>query len=244
MRNWFSSGCDCNNPDPVIGVIVGGKKFPFGTVKQSDYNADMKEVNKQLASLENHISNISQKMEITNSKVETLNKNVLRNSDEIAGVKGTVSSMEASIKASDTRFENISTSLKSITDVLESLDDRVSAIESGEPDPPPTPTKQFYVYWGASAAEVPNTAVVSALPYKTYTDEIARSITVPCTNEYCYYAYPASEGYVQFEVSGFTGGFEDPVDIAVIDGEGNSKVYRVYRSSQILDGTAPIKVKK
>lgn len=255
MRNWYDGGCDCNNPDPVIGVIVGGKKFPFGTVKQSDYNADQKEVNDRLAVLDNRINvnkqltdteinAIKQKLEADEKKIDKTELSIISVVKDVSEVKGRVASFDSTISEIKIALNNINATIKSITDVTENLDARVTALEKGpEPEPVP-PTPKFYVYWGASAAETPNMAVVSALPYKTYTDTVTRTITVPCNSEYCYYCIPKSEGNVQFEVSGFTGGFENPVEVGVIDSEGNSVIYNVYRSTQLLEGTAPIKVKR
>ena len=290
MRNWYDGSCDCNNPDPVIGVIVGGKKFPFGTVKQSDYNADQQEVNDRLTALDDRINvyklltdteinAVNQKITADEKKIEAVTANTVKNSDEISGLKGSVAAINTGVAALTAEVKkaesdiisvtkqvsevsgrvasydstiselkiaisNINATIKSITDVTENLDTRVTALEKGpEPEPVP-PVQKFYAYWGASSAATPNMSVVSALPYKTYTDTVLRTITVPCNNEYVYYCIPKSEGNVQFEVSGFTGGFEAPVEVGVIDSEGDSVIYNVYRSSQLLEGTAPIKVKR
>lgn len=287
MRNWFDTGCDCSNPEPIVGAIVGGKKYPFGTVKQSDYNADMEEVNNHFTELDERvadnkkahdidISNINQKISQDEKKLESVASNVLRNNDEISELKAITSALNMMLKGLATRTDNIedklndvsakvsdndvrlstvetkyqstisniNANIRAITDVMENLDARVTALEKGpEPEPVP-PVKKFYVYWGASPAAVPNTAVVSGLQYSVYTDEVTRTITVPCNDEYCYYCIPKSEGQVQFEVSGFTGGFENPVEVGVVDAEGKTEMYYVYRSSQLLDGTAPIRVKR
>ncbi len=199
--------------------------------------ADVAQLTKQTAALESRLAVLADNLKKTDSSVAEITK-------QIAEVNGRVASYDSTISELKIALSNVNATIKSITDVTENLDARVTALEKGpEPEPVP-PVQKFYVYWGASAAETPNMSVVSGLPYKTYTDTVLRTITVPCNSEYCYYCIPKSEGSVQFEVSGFTGGFESPVEVGVIDSEGNSVIYNVYRSTQLLEGTAPIKVKR
>lgn len=225
MRNWFNSGCDCNNPEPVVGVIAGGKKYPFGSVKQSDYDEDMKHIGDKIHSLEVTVATLAGVSE----RVDTM-------SADVAALKGDNTNIKTSIT-------NITASIKSITESISSLDARVTALEGSTPTPTPTPTK-FYVYWGASATATPTSSTVTSLAFSTYTETALRTISVACNDEYCYYCIPATESDVQFEVSGFTGGFENPTQVAVLDSEGVTTTYKVYRSSQKLNGTAPIKVKR
>lgn len=255
MRNWYDGGCDCNNPDPVIGVIVGGKKFPFGTVKQSDYNADQKEVNDRLAVLDNRINvnkqltdteinAIKQKLEADEKKIDRIELSTISAAKDVAEIKGRIASFDSTISEIKIALNNINATIKSITDVTDNLDARVTALEQGPSPEPVPPVQKFYVYWGASAAEIPNMAVVSSLAYKTYTDTISRTISVPVNEEYIYYAFPKDKGTVRFTVAGNEGGFEEPVDVPVTDSEGNTVIYRVYRSVQKLDITVPIVVSK
>lgn len=59
MRNWFDTGCDCNNPEPIVGAIVGGKKFIAGMVKQSEYDADMEEIQEKFSNIDANLTNIT-----------------------------------------------------------------------------------------------------------------------------------------------------------------------------------------
>ena len=132
MRNWFSSGCDCNNPDPVIGVIVGGKKFPFGTVKQSDYNADQKEVNDRLTVLDNRINvnkqltdteinAIKQKLEADEKKIEAVTANTVKNSDEISSLKGSVAGINTGVAALTAEIKKTESDILSATEEISKL---------------------------------------------------------------------------------------------------------------------------
>ncbi|MCQ2463980.1 MAG: hypothetical protein MJ095_00195 [Oscillospiraceae bacterium] len=132
MRNWYDGGCDCNNPDPVIGVIVGGKKFPFGTVKQSDYNADQKEVNDRLTVLDNRInvnkqlteadiSAVNQKITADEKKIEAVTANTVKNSDEISGLKGSVAGINTGVAALTAEIKKAESDIISATDEISKL---------------------------------------------------------------------------------------------------------------------------
>ena len=255
MRNWYDTGCDCSNPEPIVGAIVGGKKFPFGTVKQSEYDADMKEVHEDITALNNQIASLSSahaadvtvinhKIDDANERINVLNNSISKLASSVEALSDKIRSYDSEINALKVSAGNADASIKSLADTAENLNARVKALEEGPQPEPPAPVEKFYVYWGPSAASAPTTSVITGLAYKTYTDTTTRVITVPCNDEYCYYAIPESKGTVQFEVSGFTGGFTGPFTVPVMDAEGNTTNYNVYRSNQKLKGTAPIKVKK
>ena len=124
---------------------------------------------------------------------------------------------------------------------MESLDARVTALEEGEQ---PQPVPKFWIYYGGSDAPTPSVEAINSLPYKLYTDTVYRTVSITCLNQYCYYCIPADQPNVQFEVSNFTGGFENPVIIPLaIEGEETTD-YKVYRSCQLLNGTATYKIKE
>ena len=199
--------------------------------------ADVAQLTKQTAALESRLAVLADGLKKTDSSVAEITK-------QIAEVNGRVASYDSTISELKIALSNVNATIKSITDVTENLDARVTALEQGPSPEPVPPVQKFYVYWGASAAETPNMAVVSSLAYKTYTDTISRTISVPVNEEYIYYAFPKDKGTVRFTVAGNEGGFEEPVDVPVTDSEGNTVIYRVYRSVQKLDITVPIVVSK
>lgn len=183
----------------------------------------------------------------TNANLDTLQANYLRDIAEvtrnIATTDGKVVALAEThrndMSAIQLQLSNITANIQSLNESIISLDARVSALEPT----PPTPTNKFYVYYGGSAVATPNAAAVASLPFVIFTDTVYRTISIPCTNQYCYYCIPSDQPNVEFEVSGFTGGFEDPVTVPVeINGE--SVNYKVYRSNQILNGTATYKIKE
>ena len=187
----------------------------------------------------------------TNANLNALSENYLRDIAEItrnvaatAGELDTLESRHSSdMAAIQLQLQSVNASLQTFTDTMVSLDARVTALEEGEQPEPPPPVVKFWVYYGGSNIATPSIEAVNSLPFKLYTDTVYRTVSITCNNQYCYYCVPADQPNVQFEVSNFTGGFEDPVIIPIaIEGETTTD-YKVYRSTQLLNGTATYKMK-
>ena len=188
-------------------------------------------------------------LQTTNSNLNALQANYLHDIAEItrnvATTDGKVDALAArhsqDISQIQLQLANVTANLQTFTDTMESLDARVTALEEGEQ---PQPVPKFWIYYGGSDAETPSVEAINSLPYKLYTDTVYRTVSITCLNQYCYYCIPADQPNVQFEVSNFTGGFENPVIIPLaIEGEETTD-YKVYRSCQLLNGTATYKIKE
>ena len=190
-------------------------------------------------------------LQTTNTALSNLQTNYLHDIAEItrnvATIDGKVDALEAKHNSDmatlQLQLQNVNTNLQTFTETMASLDARVTALEVGQQPEPPEPVVKFWVYYGGSSEETPSIEAISSLPYKLYTDTVYRTVSITCHNQYCYYCTPADQPNVQFEVSNFTGGFEQPIIIPIaIEGEETTD-YKVYRSCQILNGTATYKVK-
>lgn len=188
-------------------------------------------------------------LQTTNSNLNALQANYLHDIAEItrnvAATDGKVDALAArhsqDISQIQLQLANVTANLQTFTDTMESLDARVTALEEGEQ---PQPVPKFWIYYGGSDAPTPSVEAINSLPYKLYTDTVYRTVSITCLNQYCYYCIPADQPNVQFEVSNFTGGFENPVIIPLaIEGEETTD-YKVYRSCQLLNGTATYKIKE
>ena len=188
-------------------------------------------------------------LQTTNSNLNALQANYLHDIAEItrsvATTDGKVDALAArhsqDISQIQLQLANVTANLQTFTDTMESLDARVTALEEGEQ---PQPVPKFWIYYGGSDAPTPSVEAINSLPYKLYTDTVYRTVSITCLNQYCYYCIPADQPNVQFEVSNFTGGFENPVIIPLaIEGEETTD-YKVYRSCQLLNGTATYKIKE
>ena len=190
-------------------------------------------------------------LQTTNTALSNLQTNYLHDIAEItrnvATIDGKVDALEArhssDMATIQLQLQNVNTNLQTFTETMASLDARVTALEEGQQPEPPEPVVKFWVYYGGSSEETPSIEAISSLPYKLYTDTVYRTVSITCHNQYCYYCTPADQPNVQFEVSNFTGGFEQPIIIPIaIEGDETTD-YKVYRSCQILNGTATYKVK-
>ena len=190
-------------------------------------------------------------LQTTNTALSNLQTNYLHDIAEItrnvATIDGKVDALEArhssDMATLQLQLQNVNANLQTFTETMASLDARVTALEEGQQPEPPEPVIKFWVYYGGSDAPTPSVEAINSLPYKLYTDTVYRTVSITCLNQYCYYCIPADQPNVQFEVSNFTGGFENPVIIPIaIEGEETTD-YKVYRSVQRLNGTATYKIK-
>lgn len=96
------------------------------------------------------------------------------------------------------------------------------------------------IYYGAAADLSDVTALTGIL-----SNDPERTITVDAdTGQYIIYAIPARLGDVTFFVSGFEGGFEDPVEQTLTNASGYSEAYKVYRSTRAGLGETTINIEE
>jgi len=96
------------------------------------------------------------------------------------------------------------------------------------------------IYYGAAADLTTVTSLNSVL-----SNDPERTITVNAgTGKYIIYAIPTRLGGVTFFVSGFEGGFEDPVEQSVTNASGYSETYKIYRSTRAGLGETTVEIKE
>ena len=99
-----------------------------------------------------------------------------------------------------------------------------------------------HLFWGVSDSPNQTEGTVKALDYTEMSDTRTRTIHVSPSNEYIYYAYPKRLGTSEFRVNGFTGGFENPVTVAIDNHSGYTEDYYVYRSVNKISGTIDVEI--
>lgn len=151
MRNWYDTGCDCNNPEPIVGAIVGGKKFPFGTVKKSDYDADMEDVNDAIDANTASITALESKHD---SEVAVINTNITTLGNSIAAVNAS--------KVSAVPGKGLSTN-----DYTTLEQTKLAGIEAGA-----NKTVVDYTLAGNSVNPISNKAVYDALATKATSSDL------------------------------------------------------------------------
>jgi hypothetical protein len=96
------------------------------------------------------------------------------------------------------------------------------------------------IYYGAAADLSDVTALTGIL-----SNDPERTITVDAgAGEYIIYAIPARLGNVTFLVSGFEGGFEDPVEQILTNNSGYQETYKIYRSTNANLGNTTVEIRE
>ena len=96
------------------------------------------------------------------------------------------------------------------------------------------------IYYGAAQ----NLSSVTSLS-KVLSNTKTRTITVNAgAGEYIIYAIPARLGDVSFYVSGFEGGFEEPIEQVLTNESGYQETYKVYRSTNPNLGETTVEIKE
>lgn len=96
------------------------------------------------------------------------------------------------------------------------------------------------IYYGAASDLTTVTSLSSVL-----SNDPERTITIDAgADEYIIYAIPARLGDVTFFVSGFEGGFEDPVEQMLTNNSGYQETYKVYRSTRSGLGETTVEIRE
>lgn len=96
------------------------------------------------------------------------------------------------------------------------------------------------IYYGVAA----DLSAVTGLS-KVLSNNRSRTITVNAgAGEYIIYAIPARLGNVAFYVSGFEGGFEEPVEQFLTNSSGYQETYKVYRSTNANLGQTTVEIRE
>lgn len=96
------------------------------------------------------------------------------------------------------------------------------------------------IYYGVATNLSNVTSLINVL-----SNDPERTITVNAeAGQYIIYAIPARLGDVTFFVSGFEGGFEDPVEQTITNDSGYQETYRVYRSTNANLGETTVEVRE
>lgn len=249
-----------------IGEIENGKRYPYGVYKKeetySKEEADGKFATKEeLADVAEHTAQFVEDLEKSKAdKTETADivrrlealeyKDIKINSFTAApSVAERGSSVNvnltwnlnkaaaatyingAEVTGTSKQFQNVTTTTAYVLSVN---DGKTSDSKSA------SITFANNIYYGA-AKDLESVASLT----KVLSENTARTITVDAgTDEYIIYAIPARLGTVLFYVSGFEGGFEEPVAMNIANASGYSESYNVYRSTRSSLGNTTIEIKK
>lgn len=263
MRDEYCNSCtgwmnDKNRFQPenrFVGDIEDGKRYPFGvyTKEESDARYAVKQTESDLATL----------MEVTNNKADESEAVDIRarldaleyNSIEISsftaeptvcelGSSNTILLSWALNKAATEQNINgtpVSGNSVQYTGVTENTTYTLNVSDGNTYDTASVAVEfANQIYYGAAADLSDVTALESTL-----SNDPQRTITVDAeSDEYIIYALPARLGDVTFYVSGFEGGFENPVEQTLTNSSGYQETYRVYCSTNAGLGYTTVDIKE
>jgi len=238
--------CDCMNTrnrfnpeNRFIGDIEDGKRYPFGvyTKEESDAKYAVKQTEADLAALTARVDALEYKdiainsfnaappvSEIGSSQTITLAWSLNKQATQ-QNINGTP------VEGNTKQFIGVSSDqvyTLTATDGNTSASMSVRVIFANQ------------IYYGVAA----DTSDLSGL-FKVLSNDAEREITVNAgEGEYIIYALPVRLGAVKFYVSGFEGGFEEPVVRSVTNESGYYEQYQIYRSTNANLGETTVDIKE
>ena len=253
-------GCDCtpNKFSPenrFIGDIEDGKCYPFGiySKEECDERFAVKQTEADLATLTTVVSGKADESEAVEirARLDALEyKSIQINSFSAAppinemGSSQTITLAWTLNKQATSQNINgapVTGNSKQYTGVTTSTSYTLN-VSDGQTSASKTAYITFAnrIYYGAAADLATVTSLSSVL-----SNDPERTITVNAgAGEYIIYAIPARLGDVTFFVSGFEGGFEDPVEQTLTNSSGYAESYKVYRSTNANLGETTVEVRE
>lgn len=238
-----------------IGDIEDGKRYPFGvyTKEESDERYAVKATEQQVATLQTTVAGKADEQECVDirARLDALEyKSIAINSFSAAPPVSEIGSSQTITLAwtlnKTATSQNINGSpvtgnSKQYTGVTTGQTYTLN-VSDGQTSASRSVSVSFAnrIYYGAAADLSDVTALTGIL-----SNDPERVITVDAgTGEYIIYAIPARLGDVTFFVSGFEGGFEDPVEQTLTNSSGYQETYKVYRSTRAGLGETTIEIKE
>lgn len=238
-----------------IGDIEDGKRYPFGvyTKEESDERYAVKATEQQVATLQTTVAGKADEQECVDirARLDALEyKSIQINSFNAAppvselGSSQTITlawSLNKQATSQNINGSPVTGNTKQYTGVTTGTSYTLN-VSDGQTSASKSVSVSFAnrVYYGTAADLTTVTSLSSVL-----SNNSERTITVDAgTGEYIIYAIPARLGDVAFFVSGFEGGFEDPVEQTLTNASGYQETYKVYRSTNANLGSTTVEIKE
>jgi hypothetical protein len=238
-----------------VGDIEDGKRYPFDVYKkaEADERFAVKQTEADLAALTEVVSGKADESECVDirARLDALEYNSIEISSftveptvcELGSSNTIQLTWTLSKPATEQNINGTPVSENSVqyTGVTESTTYTLN-VSDGNTFDTASVSVEFanQIYFGAAADLSDVTTLESTL-----SNDPQRTITVNAgTGQYIIYAIPARLGDVAFYVSGFEGGFEDPVEQILTNNNGYQETYRVYRSTRAGLGSTAVEVRE
>lgn len=238
-----------------VGEIENGKRYPYDTYSkaEADERFAAKKTEEDLAALAKTVSDKADEQECVDirARLDALEyKNIVINSFAAAppvnelGSSQTITlawSLNKTATSQNINGSPVTGNSKQYTGVTTSTSYTLN-VSDGQTSASKTASVSFAnrIYYGAAADLTTVTDLGSVL-----SNDPERTISVDAgTGQYIVYAIPARLGDVTFFVSGFEGGFEEPVEQTITNGSAYQEVYKVYRSTNANLGETTVEIRE
>lgn len=254
--------CDCMNTrnrfnpeNRFVGDIEDGKRYPFGvyTKEESDAKYAAKAVEEQVTALTAAVSSKAEEQECADirARLDALEyKPIEINSFSVTPALSELGSSQTitlawSLNKQATQQNINGTPVEGNTKQFIGVSsDQVYTLTATDGNTSASMSVRAIfanqIYYGVAA----DTSDLSGL-FKVLSNDAEREITVNAgEGEYIIYALPVRLGAVKFYVSGFEGGFEEPVVRSVTNESGYYEQYQIYRSTNANLGETTVDIKE
>lgn len=238
-----------------VGDIEDGKRYPFNvyTKEESDERYARKQTETDLTALTETVNSKADEQECVDirARLDALEyKNIVINSFSAAppvseiGSSQTITlawSLNKTATSQNINGSPVTGNSKQYTGVTTGTSYTLS-VSDGQTSASKSVSVSFAnrIYYGAAADLTTVTDLTSVL-----SNDPERTITINAgVGEYIVYAIPARLGDVTFFVSGFEGGFEDPVEQQLTNSSGYTETYKIYRSTNANLGTTTVEIRE
>ena len=132
MRNIYSSSC-CEG-EQIVGRIIYGKKFPFGTVSEETYETDMTALNSKVSQLNTAVTNAQSGVTANEAEIRNLKSGISDIRTQIKNLISTDAEYDREIAVLSTRVANYETTQATlrnqILNVSDSLNSRCDSLST------------------------------------------------------------------------------------------------------------------
>lgn len=231
-----------------VGDIEDGKRYPFDVYKKSETYSKEEVYNKEESdakyALETEAVDIRARLDALEYKSIVINSFAAAPPVSEIGSSQTITlawSLSKTATEQNINGSPVTGNSKQYTGVTTNTSYTLN-VSDGQTSASKTAYVTFAnrIYYGAAADLTTVTSLSSVL-----SNDPERTITVDAgADEYIIYAIPARLGDVTFFVSGFEGGFEDPVEQTLTNQSGYQETYKVYRSTRAGLGETTIDIRE
>ncbi|MBP5362490.1 MAG: hypothetical protein J6Y71_05640 [Ruminococcus sp.] len=231
-----------------VGDIEDGKRYPFDVYKKSETYSKEEVYNKEESdakyATETEAVDIRARLDALEYKSIVINNFTVAPSVAEMGSSQTITlawTLNKQATSQNINGSPVTGNSKQYTGVSSSQTYTLN-VSDGQTSASKTAYVTFAnrVYFGAAADLTTVTELSSVL-----SNDSERTITVNAgAGEYIIYAIPARLGDVVFYVSGFEGGFEEPLEQTLTNDSEYSETYKVYRSTNASLGETTVEVRE